>query len=114
MLEEAEILEAVDKLPVYHDFSAEKPSPEQTWEGNEGHVHFWATKRITTSHGGGLHFFLGIEGNSPEEREKFVSHFIEALGEPLTRKTDPKWPDDEYLSWYDVESIIEQKKRDRK
>lgn len=61
-----------------------------------------------------MHFFLGIEGKSPEERKKFISHFIEAFGDPITRRGDPKYPDDEYLSWYDVENIIYQKKRDKK
>ena len=68
MLEEAEILETVEKLPIYDGFSGEKLSPKQIWEGTEGDLHFWATKSHVASHSGGYYLELRVEGKSEEEK----------------------------------------------
>ena len=114
MPEDAEILDAVEKLPTMDVLGSGKPHEEDIWQGDEGDVHFKGVKRNHSSHGGMTSFCLYIEGKSPEGRERFISKFVTTLGEPLIRKGDPQYPDDEYLEWPDIDNVIEQKERDKK
>jgi hypothetical protein len=95
-MEKEKILARTKDLPII--MGGQITEDWQIWEGEEAGVRFKITKEIVPIPQGETLYMLSVSGPS-DSKEKVISDFIAAFGQPFDRFTIPEVLGVDYISW---------------